>query len=93
MSGWLAGLTYRAFAAKHPTLGVALAAVVCPIVNTGLFFIGCLVFFAEPLAATGIENVVMHVITVFIGFNFIAEFLTNVLCCPVIVRLLHAIKN
>ncbi len=93
MSGWLAGLTYRAFAAKHPTLGVALAAVVCPIVNTGLFFIGCLVFFAKPLASTGIENVVMHVITVFIGFNFIAEFLTNVLCCPVIVRLLHAIKN
>ena len=93
MSGWLAGLTYRAFAAKRPTLGVALAAVVCPIVNSGLFFLGCLVFFAEPLAATGIENVVMHVITAFIGFNFIAEFLTNVLCCPVIVRLLHAIKN
>ena len=93
LAGWLAGLTYRAFAEKHPTLGVALAAVVCPIVNTGLFFLGCLVFFAEPLAATGIENVVYYVITVFIGFNFIAEFLTNVLCCPIIVRVLHALKK
>ena len=93
MSGWLAGLTYRAFAKKYPTIGVALAAVVCPIVNTGLFFLGCLVFFLEPLAATGIENVAFYVITVFIGFNFIAEFLTNVLCCPIIVRLLQAIRR
>ena len=93
LSGWLAGLTYRAFAKKHPTLGVALAAVVCPIVNTGLFFLGCLVFFMEPLAATGIENVTMYVITVFIGFNFIAELLANILCCPIIVRLLQALKK
>jgi len=93
LAGWLAGLTYRAFAEKHPTIGVALAAVVCPLVNTGIFFLGCLVFFAGPLAATGIENVTMHVITVFIGINFIAEFFANVLCCPVIVRLLHAIKK
>lgn len=93
LSGWLAGLTYRAFAKKHSTLGVILAAVVCPIVNTGLFFVGCLVFFLEPLAATGIENVAFYVITVFIGFNFIAEFLANVLCCPIIVRLLQALKK
>ena len=93
ISGWLAGLTYRALAKKNSSLGVLLAAIVCPIVNTGLFFLGCLVFFAGPLAETGIENVVMHVITVFIGVNFIAEFLTNVLCCPVIARLLHTIRK
>ncbi len=93
ISGWLAGLTYRALAKKNSTLGVVLAAIVCPVVNTGLFFLGCMVFFAGPLAETGIENVAMYVITVFIGVNFIAEFWTNVFCCPVITRLLHVIKK
>lgn len=93
LSGFLAGLIYRALEHKNPILGVILAAVICPIINTGIFFLGCLVFFADALAATGIENVAMYVIVAYIGFNFIAEFLTNVLCCPVIVRLLHTIRK
>ena len=93
LCGWTAGLVYRAFAKKNTMLGVALAAVVCPIVNTAIFFLGCCTFFLQPLAATGIENVAFYVITVFIGFNFIAEFLVNVLCCPIIVRLLRILKR
>lgn len=93
LCGWIAGLTYRAFANKNKMLGVALAAVICPIVNTAIFFLGCCTFFLKPLEATGIENVASYVITVFIGFNFIAEFLANVLCCPIIVRLLHVLKK
>jgi hypothetical protein len=93
LAGWLAGIVYTAVARKNRFLGVVLAAVICPIVNTGIFFLGCCVFFLEPLGAQGIENVIFYVITVFIGFNFIAEFLVNVLCCPVIVRLLQALKR
>ncbi len=93
LAGWLAGIVYTAVARKNRFLGVVLAAVICPIVNTGIFFLGCCVFFLEPLGAQGIENVIFYVITVFIGFNFIAELLVNVLCCPVIVRLLQALKR
>lgn len=91
--GWIAGLVYRIFAKKNTMLGVVLAAVICPIFNTGIFFLGCVTFFLEPLAATGIENVAMHAITIFIGFNFVAEFVANVLCCPIILRLLHVLKR
>lgn len=93
LCGWLAGITYRVFAKKNTMLGVALAAVICPVVNTAVFFLGCCTFFLKPLAATGIENVAFYVITVFIGFNFIAEFLANILCCPIIVRLLHILRK
>lgn len=93
LAGWLAGLVYRVLEHKNPILGVVLAAVICPIVNTGIFFLGCCVFYWDSLAATGIENVALYVIVAYIGFNFIAEFLTNVLCCPVIVRLLHTIRK
>ena len=93
LCGWLAGVIYRMFSKAHQMLGVVLSAVICPIVNTAIFFAGCCTFFLEPLAATGIDNVPFYVITVFIGFNFVAEFLVNVLCCPIIVRLLHAVNR
>lgn len=93
LAGWLSGLIYKVFAKMNTYLAVAMAAVTCPIVNTFLFFVGCHVFFFEGLAATGIENVTLYVITVFIGFNFIAEFVVNVLCCPVAVRLLRAVQK
>ena len=91
LSGWLAGLTYKALTKKSPMLAVILCAIVCPVVNTGIFFLGCMTFFYEDLALMG-ENVALLVITSFIGLNFVAEFLVNVLCCPVIVRLLHVLK-
>ena len=91
LSGLLAGLTYKALAKKAPILAVTLCAIVCPIVNTAIFFLGCMTFFYSDLAMMG-ENVALLVITSFIGINFVAEFLVNVLCCPVIVRLLHILK-
>lgn len=93
LAGWVSGLVYKIFAKKNRFIAVVLAAVICPLVNTGLFFAGCHVFFFNGLAATGIENVTMYVLTVFIGFNFIAELVVNILCCPVVLRLLHAIKK
>lgn len=91
LSGLLAGLTYRALAKKAPVLAVILCAIVCPVVNTAVFFLGCMTFFYGDLAVYG-ENVALYVVTTFIGLNFVAEFLINVLCCPVIVRLLHILK-
>lgn len=89
LSGWLAGLTYRAAAGKNMWLAVAFAAVVCPIVNTGIFALGCFLFFWDGLSALG---GVTYLFTVMIGFNFLAEFVTNVICSPVIVRVLRATR-
>ena len=93
LCGWIAGLVYRALSKKKVFLGALASAVICPIINTVIFFIGCCTFFLKPLEATGIENVPFYVVTVFIGINFIAEFLTNVLCCPIIVRLLKIVQK
>lgn len=92
LSGLLAGMTYKALAKKAPVLAVILCAIICPVVNTAIFFLGCMTFFYEDLS-TFSPNVALYVITVFIGLNFVAEFLVNVLCCPVIIRLLHVLKR
>lgn len=92
LCGWLAGLSYKLFAKKSTILAVAFSAVVCPVVNTAIFFGGCMSFFYKDLSAVS-DNVMMYVVTVFIGLNFIVELLVNVLCCPVIVRLIKIGKK
>ena len=93
LSGWLAGLTFRAISGKNEWLAVGLSAAVCPLVNTGLFAVGCRLFFWNALVELGNGNALLFLITGMIGFNFLAEFVTNVICSPVILRILHAARR
>ena len=90
MAGWLAGLTFRALRGKNEWLAVALSAAVCPIVNTGIFAIGCRLFFWNALSEWGGGDALVFLLTAMIGFNFLAEFITNIVCAPIILRILHA---
>ena len=84
VSGWL----YNAFAKKNELAAIAVAAVACPIVNTGIFFLGCLVFFLPALAAeAGDTNVIIYILTAYIGGNFVFELVVNLVFCPIIGRL------
>ncbi len=93
LAGYICGLIYNLLSKYNTILAVAISAAICPIINTGIFFLGCRLFFWEGLAATGIENVAVYIVTFMIGINFIAEFVVNILCCPIIVRLLNAINK
>lgn len=93
-AGFLAGVCFRALEHKNQFVAVAVSAVVCPLVNTGLFLVGCRLFFWDALAQMGgSTNTFVFVITVMIGFNFVAELFANVICSPVILRILHAAKR
>ncbi len=92
LAGWLSGLTYKVFANKNVWLAVIFSAIVCPVINTGIFVLGCRLFFWDGLAQLGGGNAVLFLFTGMIGFNFIAEFVANLICSPVIVRVLHAAK-
>lgn len=93
LAGWLSGLTFQALRPKNQWLAVGLAAAVAPLVNTGIFALGSRLFFWDALAELGGGNAVVYLFTVMIGFNFVAEFITNVVCSPVIVRILHAVNR
>ncbi|MBQ8636479.1 MAG: ECF transporter S component [Clostridia bacterium] len=95
--GLLAGLVYKAFARFNKYIAVAAAALASPIANTGIFLIGCLVFFmptiTEWAASLGFgDNVGKYMIVGLVGINFIIELAINVVLTPVIVRLLN-IRN
>lgn len=98
LCGLSAGITYKCLESKNKTLAVMCAAIVCPIVNTGIFFIGCLVFFLEPIsewaAAFGYgENVMKYMFLGLAGGNFLFELLTNIVLSPIVVRLLKIKKS
>lgn len=92
LCGYLAGLTYSAFAKKHRTLAVVLSAIVCPVVNTGVFLLGCKFFFFETIAqwgaAAGFTNAVEYMFLGLAGGNFLFELVLNIILTPIIVRLL-----
>ena len=91
--GALAGLTYQKLAPRSRNLAVAAAAVVCPVVNTGVFLLGCLLFFLDTVAAwgqaAGFGSLGASMLFGLVGGNFLSEPGSNVVLSPIVVRLLH----
>ena len=96
LSGFLAGVAYKLLSKRNRYLGVFTAAVVAPLVNTGIFLLGCLVFFLDTVtqgAEAGGMSVAAYLITVFVGLNFVFELLANVVLSPALLRLLNLRKK
>lgn len=99
LCGLVAGLAYNALKGKSDSAAVMASAVICPVVNTGVFLIGCALFFIkEPLTGWAQEfgfgdDVVKYMFLVLAGGNFIFELLFNVALSPVIVRLIKLGKS
>ena len=95
-AGWCAGLVYRLLR-KWELPAVVAAAITAPVVNTGLFLLGCLVFFLPTVsewgAAMGFESVGRYMIFGLVGGNFLFELLFNIVLSPVIVRLIRIAKK
>jgi uncharacterized membrane protein len=95
LAGFLSGLVYVAFRKIRfggdkvsVSLGVILAAITCPVVNTGIFLLGCVIFFLPTIRAwgeaAGFTNVGTYMIVGFVGFNFLFELLFNLVLSPAI---------
>ena len=93
LAGLASGYAYKALAGRSRLLAVILAAVVCPVLNTGIFLLGCKFFFMETITgwgtALGYADVGSYIIYSLIGGNFLFELLFNVVLSPVIVRLIR----
>lgn len=88
---------YDYISRNNKYIAVLIAAIVCPVVNTGVFLLGCQVFFLETIsgwgAAAGFANVAGYMFLGLAGTNFLIELGTNLLLSPVIVRLITLAKK
>lgn len=92
-AGLAAGLVYRLIAPKSVLGGTVVAAVLSPIVNTGIFYLGLALFFRPVLLSrTGETDVLYNIIVGLLGVNFLVELGVNVVLSPIVVRILKAVK-
>ena len=92
LAGLASGAVYKLLEKINRYAAIFTAAVVAPIINTGIFFIGCHLFFFEDIAShfeLEAEEVTLFIITVLIGINFIIERLVNLILDPTVYRILE----
>lgn len=93
MCGLMSGLAYRVLGKINKVVGVLAAAIVCPLVNTGVFLLGCMLFFLETIsgwaAMYGYENAGTYMIFGLAGVNFLIELGVNLVLAPVITRIIN----
>lgn len=97
LCGLISGLVYEALEKYNRYIAVIAAAVVCPIVNTGIFLIGCSVFFLDTIAewgaGAGFINTASYVFLGLAGGNFIVELIANIILAPIISTIIKLNKN
>ena len=98
LAGFAAGLVYKLLEKKNNYVAVAAAAIACPVVNTGVFLLGCLAFFMDTISgwAEGAgfgANTGAYMIVGLVGFNFVFELLFNIVLSPVILRIIKIGKK
>ena len=95
--GLAAGLIYKMLEKCNRYVAVFAAAIICPVVNTGIFLLGCQFFFLETVsqwgAALGFENAASYMFLGLAGVNFLIELGVNIVLAPVIVRLIRIGKK
>ena len=94
LAGFVAGLVYNALSKKNQILGAVAAAFCAPVVNTGIFIIGLLLFFRETLKVwAGDTDILFFAVIGLTGVNFLVELGVNMVLAPVIVRIINAIRK
>lgn len=83
LAGLASGWVYKLLAGKNAYLAMLLAAIVCPVVNTGVFIVCMLLFYIEVLAAwAGGADVMGYILTGLVLANFVPELIINVVFSP-----------
>lgn len=96
LAGLFAGFLFQWLKKKHLKLGVILASVSVPIINTLLFALSCMTLFL-PLIESMTPDATSTYAFIFlsmIGINFIIELLINSILSPAILTIVHYVfKN
>lgn len=95
--GLAAGLVYKLLEKRGTMLAVIAAAIICPVVNTGIFLLGCMVFFMDTItewaALYGFADVGTYMIFGLTGINFLIELGVDLVLSPVATRLIRIGKK
>ena len=96
LAGLSAGFVFKVLERLNRYFAVLAAAIVCPVVNTGIFLLGCVLFFSDYVKASSVEqsmSMLGFMIVFFVGLNFVFELLVNVVISPALVRVIDVLRK
>ena len=96
-AGIAAGIVYNLVSSKNRFVAVLLAGVAAPVVNTGLFLLGCVLFFMDTInewaVASGFPSAGNFLIFGMVGANFFVELIINLALSTAIVQIIGIAKK
>ncbi|MBR2322574.1 MAG: ECF transporter S component [Clostridia bacterium] len=92
VAGILCGVVYKLISKKSPVVALFTASAIVPVVNTGLFIVGCL-FMSSVYGMSEGQNVLVFILVGLVTFNFFFEFLVNVIVAPALKRVIKIVNK
>lgn len=94
VAGLVAGFLYRLIAKRNQLASVFVAAGVVPVINTGLFILGCLcmngaISSFQGSVEMGSMNIFVFIVVVLVTWNFFIEFAVNLVLAPAVCRVVQ----
>lgn len=93
VAGLLCGYVYKLVKIKNAYVAVFVASSIVPIVNTGLFVLGCLGMWNAITTIAGGSNLFGFILLSLVGFNFFIELAVNVLVAPALYKVIKIVDR
>lgn len=94
LAGLASGWVYRLLKNKNTYLAMLCAAIICPVINTGVFVVCMLTFFKDVLSAwAGGGDLLAYILTGLVVANFLPEMAINVVFSPAGQRIAHVVQK
>ena len=94
LAGAASGWVYRLLKRKNPYVAMICAAIVCPVVNTGVFIACMLLFFIEVLQAWASgADVLGYILSGLVLVNFVPELIINLVFSPASMQILRVVER
>lgn len=94
LAGLASGWVYRLLKCKNTYLAMLCAAIICPVINTGVFVVCMLTFFKDVLSAwAGGGDLLAYILTGLVVANFLPEMIINVVFSPAGQRIARVVQK
>ena len=96
-AGAVSGIMYRLLCKVNGYVAMLIAAIVCPVVNTGIFVFSLLTLFKDALpelmGLAQVKDEFTLIMSVILLFNFVPELIINVVFSPAGQRIYNVVKK
>ena len=94
VAGLVCGYVFKFLKRYNLVLAVVLASIITPIINTGIFACGCMLFYMDALKEwAGGTNAITWLFLTMIGVNFLVEFAINSILSPTVLYIVKVISR